>query len=273
MIRKSHVQMLISLLVITVCLVVTMGQKKALASSSEFVDRFDAMKNQKPEVDALEIPLQSGTIIIPVNDYAEQDASWVIEVDAKSAESEVSAEVVGTETAELTPEELARQEELEAWRERLVEAARDRRLDEEAERDAEIMANAPYTEDDVYVVAQVLQVEAGNLPSDQEKSAVVWTILNRVDLEDKFGESIAEVAKAQGQFDYRPSVEPSFENINLVRDVMNRWYAEQRGFENSGRTLPEEYLYFTGNGKTNFFRKNSGSGGYYNWSLENPYDN
>ena len=148
-----------------------------------------------------------------------------------------------------------------------VAEVREALLDKQAEEDRRIMEKAPYTEDDIYIVAQILQVEDGNNPSETRRSAVIWTILDRVDAGHG---SIMEVATAPYQFDYRPAIVPSDANLILARDVLNRWYAEKRGFVNSGRTLPVDYLYFTGNGGENFFRNKKGE--VYRWALESPYD-
>jgi spore germination cell wall hydrolase CwlJ-like protein len=48
-------------------------------------------------------------------------------------------------------------------------------------RDEQAIIIPPYTEFEVIALAQTLQQEAGGLQSMTEKSAVVWTVLNRVD--------------------------------------------------------------------------------------------
>ncbi len=45
------------------------------------------------------------------------------------------------------------------------------------------------------------------------------------------------------------------DELELVRDILGRWLKEKEGAENVGRVLPADYLYFTGNGSVNRFRK------------------
>ena len=58
----------------------------------------------------------------------------------------------------------------------------------------------------------------------------------------------------------------------LARDVLERWQAEQRGAEGVGRTLPEDYFFFEGDGLRNHFRKTyEKTGATWDWSLPDPY--
>ena len=67
-----------------------------------------------------------------------------------------------------------------------------------------------------------------------------------------------------------PAVTPELEA--LARDVLERWQAEQRGAEGVGRTLPEDYFFFEGDGLRNHFRKTyEKTGATWDWSLPYPY--
>ena len=128
---------------------------------------------------------------------------------------------------------------------------------------------------DAELIAQILYHECGALPP-LEQSAVVWTILNRVDSElSYFPDTIAEVCTQKigkyYMFAYREDAPVREDLYELAMDVMTRWYREKAGEENVGRTLPVEYVYFWGNGKHNFFRIEYQGKDYWDWSLPNPY--
>ena len=58
----------------------------------------------------------------------------------------------------------------------------------------------------------------------------------------------------------------------MATDVVTRWLLEKEGFEEVGRVLPNDYLFFGGDGKQNWFRKKFKSNGvFWDWSLESPY--
>lgn len=129
----------------------------------------------------------------------------------------------------------------------------------------------PYTEDEVIAIAKTVYGEALITHSDEEMSAVVWCILNRVDSE-RYGDTISEVL-TKDQFHGFKNGNPVDEHIEwLVRDVLDRWVAEQNGQENVGRTLPAEYLFFCGDGWHNYFRTEWEGGTQWDWSLPNPYE-
>lgn len=129
---------------------------------------------------------------------------------------------------------------------------------------------------DARVIAQVLYYEIG-AGTKLAQSAVVWVILNRVDSElAYFPDTIEEVCKQKigktPMFAYDPEAPVRDDLYDMAMDVMTRWYREKRGEENVGRTLPVEYVYFWGNGKTNFFRIEYQGKDYWDWSLPNPYE-
>lgn len=58
----------------------------------------------------------------------------------------------------------------------------------------------------------------------------------------------------------------------LALDVIERWLDEKDGETEVGRVLPREYLFFTGDGKHNHFRKEWDGGQVWDWSLQSPYE-
>ena len=138
--------------------------------------------------------------------------------------------------------------------------------DDEPEEDVETEAEAEvidtvveyivfYTWDDVIAMAKLLRKEGGGIPSDTEQSGVCWIVLDRVDSEE-FPDSIIGVITQAGQFDgWDEDTVPTEHDIYIAQDVLERWNREKNGEINVGRTLPKEYLYFTGDGVHNYFTK------------------
>lgn len=130
-----------------------------------------------------------------------------------------------------------------------------------------------YTEDEVVMVAKVLQRECGGLPSVIEQACVAWTICNRVDSDEFDGDTVTEIVTARYQFAYYYDTPVTDELYDLALDVLARWNAERNGEVSVGRVLPKDYTYFTGDGVHNYFR-NSYKGDYSIWdySLPSPYE-
>ena len=127
-----------------------------------------------------------------------------------------------------------------------------------------------YTQEDAELIAQTLWGEARNCDSTHQ-AAVVWCILNRVD-SPVFPNTIREVVTQKYQFaGYHAEnpVEP--ELLALAYDVLARWSIEPDCVGAVGRVLPEEYLYFGGNGEVNQFRTRYMGGEVWDWSLQSPY--
>lgn len=108
--------------------------------------------------------------------------------------------------------------------------------------------------------------------SDMEVAATMWCVLNRV---DETGDSIIEVITAPNQFlgygEWCP-VEDRF--YHLAVDVLTRWQIEKQGAspEEVGRVLPQEYMWFSGDGKHNYFRDSFINGNRWDWNCDNPYE-
>lgn len=129
-------------------------------------------------------------------------------------------------------------------------------------------AESNISEKDVQMCAKLVWGEARGC-TETEQSAVIWCVLNRVDA--GYG-GIAEVITARGQFyGYRASNPVTDELYELAEDVLTRYYLEKSGVSGAGRTLPKDYLWFTGDGRHNYFRNEYRGGTYWDWSLPSPY--
>lgn len=131
-----------------------------------------------------------------------------------------------------------------------------------------------YTEEDVELIAKTVYGEALVTQSDTEMAAVVWCILNRVDVKDyACGNSIEYVVTFPKQFHGYDPDNPVTPHIKeLVIDVLDRWQAEKEGVEDVGRVLPKEYRFFEGDGRHNYYVTSYGGNDYFDWSLESPYE-
>lgn len=105
-----------------------------------------------------------------------------------------------------------------------------------------------------------------------EKAAVVWCILNRVDSPD-FPNSIRKVVVHSQFHGYKASYPVLPELKEIVEDVVERWKLEKQGFEDVGRTLPNDYYFFAADKSDhgNDFRKEYKSKELWDWSLPDPY--
>lgn len=144
---------------------------------------------------------------------------------------------------------------------------------------SEILANAKirsmeqFTPEEETVLAKLVYGE-GRGVSKMEQAAIVWCVLNRVDCQEYYDNDIISVATAPYQFvGYRAKNPVDEEILELVRDVLYRWSLEKAGEEDVGRVLPQEYIYFYGDGKHNYFTTSQGGKQTWDWSLENPYEN
>ena len=137
-------------------------------------------------------------------------------------------------------------------------------------------ATRHYPESTYKKVAITIYGEGGGVPSLTHRSGIAWTICNRV-LSPKFPNDIEAVVEQASQFDgYRPNGTYDEASYYLAVDVLERFYRECCGetAEQVGRSIPADYLYFTGDGQENYFRKTQ-SGNPYVWGsmLISPYKN
>lgn len=99
-------------------------------------------------------------------------------------------------------------------------------------------------------IARTLYGEARGC-SEAEQEAVAWCILNRA---DNWGMDIIEVITAPGQFAGYSANNPVWPELyEVAQYVLAQWRHEHNG-ESADRTLPREYLWFSGNGTHNVFR-------------------
>ena len=133
-----------------------------------------------------------------------------------------------------------------------------------------------YSESDIEIAAKIILKEAESVKDncgvsgDCHRAAVIWCILNRVDA--GYGD-FEEVATAPNQFAYSSNTRIIKEFYELAEDVLDRWSQEKAGIKDVGRILPQDYLWFRGNGKVNIFRnKYKGDYKIWDWSLPDPYD-
>ena len=131
-------------------------------------------------------------------------------------------------------------------------------------------AALPWTYEEVEMLAKTIWAEARGVPSTARQAAVAWCALNRLDA-GTFGDTLAEVLSKPYQFAYDPASPVTDEFLALADDVLYRWYLEKTGVEDVGRTLPEDYLFFEGDGLENHFRKEyEKTGDTWDWSLPDP---
>ena len=104
-----------------------------------------------------------------------------------------------------------------------------------------------------------------------EQAAVVWCALNRVDDPD-YPDDVVGVVTQPHQFQGYDLDHPILpELLAVAEDVLARWSIEDGCVGNVGRVLPAEYLYFSGDGRHNYFRTDYIGGETWDWSLASPY--
>ena len=137
---------------------------------------------------------------------------------------------------------------------------------------------SPFTDADVQLLAELMTAEAHVVLWNGEQhgvspyariAAVGWCVLNRC---DKTGATLEEVIKKPHQFAWHDGIEVADGMHWLAADVLERYWAEKQGQTDVGRTLPETYLFFHGDGRENYFREEyKGNGEYWDWKCEDPY--
>lgn len=138
---------------------------------------------------------------------------------------------------------------------------------EEAERDMSTWsAAAEHIAKTIYGEAMVC--------STTERAAVAWCILNRADdAQDTTPAGVIAVVIKPYQFHGYAADNPLLPELKeLALDVIERWLDEKDGKTDTGRVLPREYLFFSGDGKHNHFRTEWEGGQVWDWSLQSPYE-
>ena len=145
-----------------------------------------------------------------------------------------------------------------------------------ATNDSEIIDVANYRistdEKSIIALSKMVWGEARGLPK-MHQAGCVWVVLNRVDY-NGYADNIVDVVTSLNHFTgYHENNPVTAEIRELVEDVLARWELEHLGYENVGRVIPSNYLWFRGDRKVNWFRDafrepyNT-----WDWSLPNPYE-
>ena len=128
-----------------------------------------------------------------------------------------------------------------------------------------------YTYEDADLITKTVWGEARGCNATQQ-AAVAWCILNRVD-SAAFPDSIQAVVTQKYQFAGYCSDNPvELDILALVYDVLARWSMEPEFNGSVGRVLPENYLFFTGNGIENAFTETLFGRTVWDWSLPSSYE-
>lgn len=126
-------------------------------------------------------------------------------------------------------------------------------------------------ETDLECLAKMVWGEARGC-STKEQAACVWVVLNRVE-DRRFPDSIQAVVKQKGQFAGYAGDNPcTSEIVSLCADVLARWMIEPELIGGVGRTIPNDYFFWWGDGKTNHFTKEWKDTAEWDWTLPNPYE-
>ena len=102
--------------------------------------------------------------------------------------------------------------------------------------------------------------EAGGIQDYAQRAAVVWCACNRADAWDMDIGDVLNVEAFHG-LAIRGTVPE--QHVELARDVLARWTLEAEGWQDVGRVLPSQYLYFEGDGCINHFSTEYGGGEYW----------
>lgn len=84
-----------------------------------------------------------------------------------------------------------------------------------------------------------------------QRTAPIWCACNRA---DAWGMTLDEVMHSDAFHGLLTEREVPEEWYGLARETLARWELEKMGYIDVGRTLPSEYLYFSGNGEYNTYR-------------------
>lgn len=105
-----------------------------------------------------------------------------------------------------------------------------------------------------------------------ERSAVIWVVYNRMDISKK---PISELINFMDFGGYTDNGNVYKWARDLVRDVTLRYALEKMGYEDVGRTIPKQYVYFEAQQGKHIFKtkKNIGESDniWWDWSLPQPY--
>jgi hypothetical protein len=113
----------------------------------------------------------------------------------------------------------------------------------------------PYTDRDIELLANTVWGEARGCTPDEQR-LVVWTVLQRVDHPERWGDDIEAVITAHRQFvGYRPG-NPICPDISaLVAGVLADWAQGAEPLTHTRYAPTAPYFYFDGDGRNNWFRE------------------
>ena len=136
-----------------------------------------------------------------------------------------------------------------------------------AKREAELAAY--YSESDVVMLAQLIDIEAGAVWPLNRRAAVAWTVLNRID-NGRYGPTtVYGVITQPNQYAWYSERGYSDMNYRIAKDVLMRWADEKiSGQTNSGRILAANFENFYGDGEQNHFYDYNGN----YWDFSVGYD-
>jgi len=104
-----------------------------------------------------------------------------------------------------------------------------------------------YTDEEIKIISGTIYGEANSVPTENEKAAVGETIVNRLAM----GQGTIEEICNRFYSGFKPE-RNNTKYYNMAKDVLNRFYAKQYGCT-VARVLPDDYIYFVGDGKVNHF--------------------
>lgn len=150
-----------------------------------------------------------------------------------------------------------------------------------SDEDTEVIIEEPeikkkwYSEEDVVNMAKMCYGESMNLPvlhtdfgdrsATYQSAQAMWTVLNRVDA--GYGD-ISTCIKAERQFvGYKSDNPVTNELYYLAKLVIEDWSTGEEKY----RVLPNEFLYFHGDGRHNHFTTKSGGGIEYHHQIPDPF--
>lgn len=126
----------------------------------------------------------------------------------------------------------------------------------------------------ILMLAKVIYREARGVPCRDERAAVAWCVLNRVD-DPRWPDTIKQVITQKHQFAWNPKTPIDSEIWRdcqaLARDVFIKWQMEKMDHSDVGRVLPPEYVYFAGRRGHNWFRVKYRTSSYWDFSWPSPY--
>lgn len=111
---------------------------------------------------------------------------------------------------------------------------------------------AKYSSYDVTLICQTVYGEARGC-SKEEQMLVVWCICNRA---DSSGASIEQIVTVPRQFSGYSPENPVTDAIrSVVLEVLDAWSRDQKALVYEPYATTSEYLYFSGDGRHNWFRE------------------